>query len=494
MSLRPSSGPSDLLLRNLRRGLEEDRGSPEPVRSWSAAGTGMALRAITHSGRSARAGGGGALSLRLGLAILSVALAGIALVAAFTAVLARGEVSDLVSRQRTVMTNGVAAAVGMAWRRNDSWTHADLSPVLAMAARAGTDVRVLGPAGRPVASAPGFAAHAAAPMDSAPVIADGRRVAEVLARFTGAGLGSADDALRADLLRAIAGAAGLAALLALPAGLAMARPIMRPVECIIAAARAVGSGQRSARVGAIKAPAALRELGMTFDEMADMLDRQEQLRRDLVADVAHELRTPIAVLQAEHEALLDGVTAPTPGHLGSLRDEVLRLARLVGDLQSLAAADAAVLHLSLQRCELATLACEAASSLAGRFDAAGLRLERRLNPVEIIADPRWLHQIITNLLTNALKYTPAGGRVTIAAARSRHEAVLTVTDTGTGIRADDLPRIFDRFWRGRDAAEISGSGIGLAVAAELTRAHGGHLTAASKPGQGTQMILTLPQA
>jgi two-component system OmpR family sensor kinase/two-component system sensor histidine kinase BaeS len=428
------------------------------------------------------------------VAILSVALAAIALSAAFTVVLARGDVSDLARSQRAVMTHAAAVAVGTAWRQNDSWTGADLTPVLAMAARTGTDVRVLGLAGRPIASAPGFAAHAAAPASSAPVIANSRQVGEVVARFTGAGLGRANDALRADLLRAVAGATGLATLLALAAGLAIARPILRPVERIIAAAQAVGSGQRSARVGALKAPVALRELGATFDQMADMLDRQEQLRRDLVADVAHELRTPIAVLQAEHEALLDGVTAPTPGHLGSLRDEVLRLARLVSDLQSLAAADAAVLHLSLQRCELATLADGAATSLARRFDAAGLRLDRRLNPVEIHADARWLHQIITNLLTNSLKFTPAGGRVTIAADRVGREAVLSITDTGTGIPADDLPRIFDRFWRGRDTAEISGSGIGLAVASELARAHGGHLTAASLAGHGTQMTLRLPKA
>jgi len=472
---------------------DEGRGSPKTVGFCSAARADSQLR-TAPSGSARAASGGGSLSLRLGLAFLSVALAVIALLAAVTAVMAAGEVSHLASRQRTVMTTAAAVAVGVAWRRDHSWSSADLSPLLAMAARMGLDLRVIGPAGQPVASIPGFAPQPAAPTDTAPVIVNGRPVAKVFIRFTDAGLCSADDALRADLLRAIAGAAGLAALLAMAAGLAMARPIMRPVECIIAVARAVGGGQRSARVGSIKGPVALRELGATFDQMADMLDRHDQLRRDLVADVAHELRTPIAVLQAGHEALLDGVITPTPGHLASLSDEVLRLARLVSDLQSLAAADAAVLHLSPQRCDLATLADEAASSMAGRFAAAGLTLECRLNPVEILADPRWLHQVITNLLTNALKYTPANGRATIAAAPSGHEAVLTVTDTGTGIPAVDLPRIFDRFWRGRNTAEISGSGVGLALAAELARAHGGQLTAASQPGQGTQMTLRLPHA
>ena len=256
----------------------------------------------------------------------------------------------------------------------------------------------------------------------------------------------------------------------------------------------MGRGDRTARVGPIKAPGELRELATAFDQMADGLDRQEQLRRDLVADVAHELRTPIAILQAGHEALLDGVAEPTPGQLGSLRDEVLRLAQMVGDLQTLAAAEAATLRLARQRCDLAAIAGTAADSLAGRFEAAGITVHRKLATVDILADPRWLHQAVTNLLTNALKFTPADGQVTIEAGPAGPDAVLRITDTGRGIPADELPRIFDRFWRGRDAAHVSGSGIGLSVAAELAQAHGGQLTAASQPGQGTQMTLTLPRA
>jgi len=429
---------------------------------------------------------GSTLGLRLALAFLSVALAAVALVAGLTAALAAADVSALTNQQRADLTSAIAAAAAAAWDHADSWASADLSPVLDLATRTGAEAQV-------VTTSPNFAAQGAAPEQSAPVLVGGERAGEVVIRFTNSGLASADRALQSDLLQAIFGAAGLAAVLALLTGLAMARRITRPVERIIGVTRAMGRGERTARVGDIAAPGELRELATAFDQMADTRDRQDQLRRDLVADVAHELRTPVAVLQAGHEALLDGITEPTPDQLASLRDEVLRLARMVGDLQTLAAADAAALHLTRRPCDLADIAAAAADSLAGQFEAAGITLNRKLAAVGIDADPRWLHQVITNLLTNALKFTPAGGRVTIEAGSVDTKAVLTVTDTGTGIPADELPRIFDRFWRGRQAAQLSGSGIGLAVAAELVRAHDGQLTARSQPGEGTELTLTLPR-
>ena len=434
-----------------------------------------------------------ALGLRLALAFISVALAAVALVAGLTAGFAAADVSALATRQHAELTNAIAVAAGAAWDKNDSWAAADLTPVLDLVGQAGADVQIRDRQGSVVTSSPGFTTQSTGPATGTAIVVRGERAGQADVRFTGSGLASADHALRTALLRAIAGAAGLAAVLAMLTGLAMARRITRPVERIIAVTRAMGRGERAARVGPVAGPAELRELAAAFDQMADTRDRQDQLRRDLVADVAHELRTPVAVLQAGHEALLDGITEPTPDQLASLRDEVLRLARMLADLQDLAAADAAALHLTRRRCDLAGLAAAAAGSLAGQFEAAGITLQRRLTPAGIDADPRWLHQVITNLLTNALKFTPPGGRVIIEAGPAGAHAVLTVTDTGTGIPADELPRIFDRFWRGRQAAQTSGSGIGLAVAAELTRSHGGQLAATSRPGQGTQLSITLPR-
>ncbi|HTJ34402.1 MAG TPA: ATP-binding protein, partial [Dactylosporangium sp.] len=285
-----------------------------------------------------------------------------------------------------------------------------------------------------------------------------------------------------------------AALLALIAGLGVSRRITRPVARLVSVTRAMASGDRSSRVGEINAPGELRELAAAFDNMADTLDHEDKLRRDLVASVAHELRTPVAVLQAGHEALLDGITEPTPEELVSLRDEVLRLARMVDDLQTMAAADAAVLQLTRERRNLAGIAGSAADSLARRFETAEVTLVRELAPVLVLADARWLHQVVTNLLGNALKFTPAGGTVTMRTRQEGANAVLEVEDTGVGITAAELPRVFDRFWRGKAAAQTSGSGIGLAVAAELVQAHGGTLTAASEPGEWTRLTLTMPGA
>ena len=436
---------------------------------------------------------GGTLGLRLALAFITVALAAIALLAGLTAAFAAADVSTLASQQRADLASAIAVAAAAVWDRNNSWSSADLSPVLDLAAKTGAAVQIRDLAGHVVASSPAFGT-ANGPQSSPPIVAQGQPVGTAVVRSTGTGLNAADRVLQAALLRAIAGAAGLAALLALLTGLAMARRITRPVTRLIAATRAMAAGDRAARVGEIRAADELRELAAAFDQMAGTMDRQEQIRRNLVADVAHELRTPIAILQAGHEALLDGVAEPTPAELSSLRDEVLRLARMVGDLQTLAAADAAALHLARRPCDLADLAAAAADSLARRFEVAGLTLDRRLAASPVLADPHWLHQVITNLLTNALKFTPAAGHVTISTGRSGADAILRVTDTGTGIPADDLPRIFDRFWRGQRADQVSGSGIGLAVAAELAQAHGGRLTARSEPGHGTEMTLTLPTA
>jgi len=436
---------------------------------------------------------GNTLALRLALGFLAVALVAVALIAVLTAAFSAGDVSSLASRQRNELAEAFAVAAASSWEENHRWVGANLAPLVDLAEHSGVQLQVRDAADRAVVNTSGFAT-ATGPRARAPVVVQGRQVGSVDISLTSSGLGAADAILHTALLEAIAGAAGVAALLALLVGLVAARRITSPVVRLISVTRAMAGGDRSARAGEIKAPRELRELAVAFDHMADTLDYENKLRRDLVATVAHELRTPVAVLQAGHEALLDGVVDPSPDELGSLRDEVLRLARMVDDLQTLAAADAAVLRLSPERHDLAAIARAAADSLAHRFEAAEVLLDRQLTAAPILADERWMHQVVTNLLGNALKFTPAGGTVTIRTGQAGPSAILEVADSGVGIPADELPHIFDRFWRGQGAAKTSGSGIGLAVAAELARAHGGTLTADSHPGSGTRLTLTLPRA
>jgi signal transduction histidine kinase len=228
--------------------------------------------------------------------------------------------------------------------------------------------------------------------------------------------------------------------------------------------------------------------------MADHLDREDRLRRNLVADVAHELRTPLAILQGSTEALLDGVDQPTPEILGSLNDEVTRLRRLVGDLETLAAAEAAGLRPRTDRVDLADVAASAADLLQPLADDRDTALTVDTEPAVVIGDADRLHQIAVNLIANAIKFTPAGGAITIRTRSDGATATLEVVDNGPGIPEQDLPHVFERFWRGVNGDKASGSGIGLAVVAELVAVHQGTVTVGNVPGGGARFTVTMPAA
>ena len=445
--------------------------------------------------RPAGSRGQGPVGLRLALAFVAVAVLAVALVAVLAVAFADKDIAVLVQQRRDDLTRSlITDAVSTYNTGKPGWSDADLTPALELAASSGTQVAVLDARGTVVASTLAGPRNAAA-VARHPVTLGGQRIGTVLVRFTGQGLVASTNNLRASLTRAVVGAAGLAALLALLVALLVSRRITRPVTRLIEAARAMGGGDRQARVGSVPgAPAELRELAVSFDQMADTLSAQEQLRRNLVADVAHELRTPVAVLQANTEALLDGILAHTPEQTASLHEEVLRLARMVDDLQTLAAAEAAALQLSLQPCDLAVIAAAAAEDWEAGFAAARVRFERQLEPAPVQADPGRLHQVIANLLSNALKFTPPGGRVQMTLATAGGQARLEVTDTGPGIAAEDQPRVFERLWRSAQAGHTPGSGIGLAVAAELARAQHGTIEVSSEPGHGSRFTLILPLA
>jgi two-component system sensor histidine kinase BaeS len=337
------------------------------------------------------------------------------------------------------------------------------------------------------------AAPTAAAADQVPIVVNGKTVGTVVIDFPPATQSAAWQA-RTAILQAVGYGTLAAVALGAVAALLVSRRTTRPLTALAAAAGAVERGDPGAEKLLRPGPGELGQVSAAFATMARSLRREDRLRRDMVADIAHELRTPVTILQGGTEELLDGISAPTPAKLTSLHDETLRLGRLVGDLAILAAAQAATLTLHRAPADLGKIAAAAADALAPQFTEAGLTLNLDTAPVMVSGDAERLTQIITNLLTNAVKYTPPGGQVTVTTRADGGAARLIVADTGPGIPEADLPHVFERFWRGTGAARRSGTGIGLAVVAELAAAHGGTVTAASPPGGGAVFTVTLPAA
>ena len=233
----------------------------------------------------------------------------------------------------------------------------------------------------------------------------------------------------------------------------------------------------------------MRTLGHAFNDMAARLDASETARQRFLADVTHELRTPLTVLQGEIELQLDGVHARDDERLHLLLDQTRTLDRLVEDLRTLASGDAGQLVLHPEAVELGAVVADAVAALAPL--AGRSRVEVAVTapaPMVVEADPFRVAQVVTNVMTNALRHTPPGGRVDVDVAERGGAAAVTVSDTGPGI-AGDPDRIFDRFAR---AADSGGSGLGLTIARQLVVAHGGTITAANRPDGGARITVTLP--
>jgi two-component system sensor histidine kinase BaeS len=240
----------------------------------------------------------------------------------------------------------------------------------------------------------------------------------------------------------------------------VSRRLSRPLLALTDAARSFAAGDPQPNTKLRRAPGEIGELGRAFTDMANTVREQDALRRAVIADVAHELRTPVTILRGQTEQLLDGIAEPTPQRLASLHDEVLRLGRLTDDLATLSAADAAGLELRPGPVELGKLVRQTVEAMSAHFAEADLHVSTDADDdLVVLGDTQRLAQVTTNLLTNAAKYTPPGGKVSVSVRRSGSDAVLTVTDTGPGIAADELPHVFERFWRGRAAGTRSGTGV-----------------------------------
>jgi two-component system OmpR family sensor kinase/two-component system sensor histidine kinase BaeS len=263
-----------------------------------------------------------------------------------------------------------------------------------------------------------------------------------------------------------------------------------PLGDMVTAADRVAAGDYTTRAPEY-GPRWMRTLARAFNSMTSKLEVQDRQRRDLMADIAHELRTPLAVLQGRLEGMLDGVYPRDEGQLAALLQDTRTLARLVDDLRTLAHTESGTLTLQKESTDVAILVNDTAASFAGEAAERRIRLDVDAAPnlplVDI--DPVRIREVLTNLVSNALRHTPGGGRVAVTVATQPNAMVFSVTDTGQGIPADDLPRIFDRFYKGHGSR---GSGLGLTIARNLVAAHGGEIHAESVAGQGTAITVTLP--
>lgn len=331
---------------------------------------------------------------------------------------------------------------------------------------------------------------------SAPVTADGQTVGRVsVSQADGKLLSPVEARLSHELNRMHLVAGLTSAAIALAVALYLAWSLSGPLRLIRAGAERIGEGQLDTRVreGGYDE---VRAVANALNRLAETLQREEALRKASVADLAHELRTPVMGLLARIEAAQDGVFGDQSANLVAMHDEAVRLARLLDDLSSLADAERPGMLIERAPVDLAAVAAQQTTALGDQFTRKGITVTSSLEPVIVDGDGGRLQQIVVNLLSNALRYTDEGGRVVVRVFKDGENAVLEVEDTGIGIAAADLGHVFERFWRGEKSRSrtTGGAGIGLAIVQELARAHGGHASVDSVLGQGSTFRVTIPVA
>ena len=397
--------------------------------------------------------------------------------------------------QRQEVAQAVAVAAADAYTAAGGWAGADLGQAAGIAAAAGAGLSVRDASGRPTTTASGMGGGNAGMGRgglAADVVVDDSVVGTVRLGFRSPSTSTAQTVAWTWIL--------LAAIVAILVAFAMAwyvsGRISRPLVRLTEVTRSFAAGNRGARSlpADTTAPGELGELARAFDATAEDVARSERTRQRMAADVAHELRTPLAALQAGLEELRDGLVEPDAERLGALHAQSVRLGRVVDDLAALSAAETAALSLHREVLDLGELIEDAVNASRASMEGAGLVVTTALpHGVLVDADPDRLHQAVGNLLSNATRYCRAGDTVAITLSAAGDEAVVTVADTGPGIGPDDLDRVFQRLWRGSADRGDAGTGIGLAVVRELVAAHGGSASATSDGHSGAVFTIRLPR-
>jgi signal transduction histidine kinase len=442
------------------------------------------------------------LSAKLSVVLLLVILAG----GATAFLVLRGntrdhfeELSLAIGNAHLEMTNGALAAY---YDREGTWTGVESLLVSPMITGNGFhDVVLTSPDGRVLAATDstlrGDTLGPGALAEGFPILVGTDTVAVAVAGTAIGALSPAQERSLSALASGILTAGIAAAAVALVLGLLLLRRITRPIRYLAQATEDVSAGRLDRRVE-WPAKDAIGRLADAFNAMTARLAHSEQLRKQMVADIAHELRNPVAVIRADLQAMIDGIYALDESRVRSLQEETALLTRLIDDLRTLSLADAGELTLQPRAVDLTTLVRRVAESQRRELERKGVALEVDLqsDDVPAWADPERIEQVLLNLLRNARQHTPDGGSVHVSLRSRDGGADITVADNGSGIPDDILPHVFDRFWRGenRESGSRTRSGLGLPIARRLVEAHGGTIRLESTPGEGTTVRVWLATA
>ena len=441
------------------------------------------------------------LARRLIAGFVGVAVVAVFVLAGLTMWRTKHSVGQLALERQQATADAIADTLALAYQQRGGWDTADPHPAMMLALQADAALTVVDTNGttmqlrNPMGNMPEMAANALGPTRTAPIIVGGEQVGTAQVTFVSGELAQAEMHVRDALSSTVAIGALIAAVVAALVAAPIALRIVRPLRRVTDAAQRLGDGDATARAGEHRAPGEIGTLNRTFDQMAERLQANDVARRHLAADIAHELRTPLTLLQGSCEEIIDGITEPAVEHFVQMHDDVLRLRRLVDDLGTLADADAALAGPSLrvEPCDIAEIAASVIDALRPLAAANQQQLNRHLEPSIVDGDPARLSQIVANLLTNAIKFSPPCSAIEldVRPCGPHGTPTLTVSDNGPGILAEDRPHVFERFYRSEAVRPIAGSGIGLAVVAQLVKAHDGSVELVDTT-VGTTIAVTFP--
>lgn len=445
-------------------------------------------------------------TVRLILAFAAVGAAG-ALITALVVNVAFGDLlGGYLNAQQQARQDQIVSLLANSYSKYGSWNTSDLDALVPSMAMSGAAVTVQDAGGGTVwesSKSPGqnmmggmmrqgIMGGSLGPAQRVPIVVAGNTVGTAVIRMPLAGNAPTNVAFR-NSVNAVLVLSGLAsAVVAIGLGLWLARRATVPVRELTRGAQELAAGVRGVHVD-YRSDDEFGAMAMAFNSMAESITEEDRLRRTFAADVAHELRTPLMIVNSQLEAMEDGVMELGPDAISSLLEETQRMTRMVSDLEVMATADAAHFSLERSRVDLSDEVAAALQKFRPLFEQRSVRLEVSLHPAVVDGDVARLRQVAANLLSNALKFTPDAGQVRVSVTAAAANAVLQVADSGKGIPEDEIGHVFERFFRGRNV-RASGSGIGLAVVQELVSAHGGRITVANGADGGAVFTVTLPLA